>query len=132
MKPSKAKLYDAMGELIYAVAKADGLIQESETEKLHELLLAHPWSREIEWSFDYEKRHDISVPEAYAKAIETCKAFGPSKEYALLFEVLQAVAEASHGMESSEREVIERFRNDLRQHFLTLDLDEEDFQEEER
>ena len=38
MKPSKAILYDAIGELIYAVAIADGRIQESELKKLKELL----------------------------------------------------------------------------------------------
>lgn len=124
MKPSKEKLYDALGELIYAVAKADGLVQPSETDKLHELLMGHSWSREIQWSFDYEHRHDITVGEAYAKALDTCKAYGPTEEYAFLFEVLRAVAEASHGVDTNEREVIQRFKRELKEHFLTLDLDD--------
>jgi len=124
MKPSKEKLYDALGELIYAVAKADGLVQPSETDKLHELLMGHPWSREIQWSFDYEQRKEITVDEAYEKALDTCKAYGPTKEYAFLFEVLRAVAEASHGVDASEREVIHRFKKELKEHFLTLDLDD--------
>lgn len=124
MKPSKEKLYDALGELIYAVAKADGLVQPSETKKLRELLLAHPWSREIQWSFDYEKRQKVTVEEAYEKALETCKNYGPTEEYAFLFEVLRAVAQASQGIDARERAVIRRFKRELREHFLTLDLDD--------
>jgi tellurite resistance protein len=124
MKPSKEKLYDALGELIYAVAKADGLIQPSETKKLHELLLAHPWAREIQWSFDYENRKKVTVEEAYEKALETCKNYGPSEEYAFLFEVLRSVAQASHGIDAKERSVIRRFKRELREHFLTLDFDD--------
>lgn len=122
MKPSKEKLYDALGELIYAVAKADGLIQESETKKLGELLMAHPWSREIRWSFDYEQRKEIDVAEAYSKALETCKAYGPSEEYAFLFEVMQRIAEASHGVDTNEIELMLRFQRELKEYFLTLDL----------
>lgn len=128
MKPSKEKLYDALGELIYAVAQADGLIQKQEVERLHQVLLAHPWSREIQWSFNYENRREQSVEEAYSKAIETCKEFGPSREYAFLFEVLQAVAEASHGVDTNELEIIQRLKGDLKQHFVGLDLSESDFE----
>ena len=124
MRPSKEKLYDALGELIYAVAMADGLIQPEETEKLHDLLLAHPWAANIQWSFDYERQKEVSVEEAYQKALETCKAYGPSDEYAFLFEVILAIAKASHGVETNEKEIIERFKRELKEHFLTLDFDD--------
>lgn len=126
MKPSKEKLYDALGELVYAVAKADGSVQPEEIEKLRELLLAHPRAREIQWSFDYEHRHDITVEEAYAKALDTCKDYGPTEEYAFLFEAVEAVAEASHGVEAREWAVIQRFRSELREHFLNLDAGDVD------
>ena len=121
-QPSKEKLYDALGELIYAVAKADGIVQPAETQKLEELLMAHPWARDIRWSFDYEQDQDHSVEEAYRKALDTCKDYGPTKEYAFLFEVLDAVAEASHGKDTNEIRVIQRFKGELKEHFLTLDL----------
>ncbi len=128
VKPSKERLYDALGELIYAVAKADGLVQAEEIERLQQVLLAHPWSREIKWSFDFEHRRKQSVEEAYSKALETCKEYGPSTEYAFLFEVLQAVAEASYGTDIKEAKIIERFKNELKDHFLGLDFSEEDFE----
>ena len=122
MKPSKEKLYDALGELIYAVAKADGRIQPAEIEKLHELLLAHPSAQSIQWSFDYENRSDIPLDEAYDKALETCKAYGPTEEYAFLFDALDAVAEASDGIDAKELDVIQRFKADLKEHFLNLNI----------
>ena len=39
---SKTRLYDAFGELIYAVAIADGLIQEEETAVIERTLADHP------------------------------------------------------------------------------------------
>jgi len=126
MKPSKEKLYDALGELVYAVAMADGQVQAEEIEKLRELLLSHPSAQEIQWSFDYEHRKDITLEEAYAKALDTCKAYGPTREYAFLFEALEAVADASQGIDAEEWAVIQRFRSELRAHFLTLDLDDVD------
>ena len=128
MKPSKERLYDALGELIYAVAMADGLVQAEEIERLQQVLLAHPWSREIKWSFDFENSREQSVEEAFSKAIETCKEYGPSTEYAFLFEVLQAIAAASHGTDTNEAIIIQRFKNEIKEHFLDLDLSEKDFE----
>jgi hypothetical protein len=118
MYVNKEQLYDALGELIYAVAKADGLVQESETIRLEELLMAHPWAREIKWSFKYEQGRENSVQDAYAKALETCKNYGQSEEYDFLFEVLEAVGAANGGMTPPEREVIDRFQRELKEHFV--------------
>ncbi len=124
MKPSKEKLYDALGELIYAVAKADGLVQAEETAKLDEILQKHPWSREVQWSFDYEKKHETSLEEAYAKALNTCKDYGPAEEYEYLFEILYEIAKASNGLNVEEAQIIVRFKMDLKEHFMNLDLEE--------
>ncbi|MBV6427010.1 MAG: hypothetical protein KIPDCIKN_01523 [Haliscomenobacter sp.] len=118
----KDKLYDALGELMYAVTKADGEVQASEVAKLKELLARHPWSAAIQWSFDYENSRHITLEEAYAKALQTCQEYGPSEEYVFLFEVLDAVAAASSGKDVNEMTVIERFKKELRAHFLEEDL----------
>ena len=126
MKPSKEKLYDALGELIYTLAMADGSIQESEMEKLHELLIAHPNAQAIQWSFDYEQDSRTSLEEVYQKALETCKAYGPTEEYAFLFDALEAVAKASDGIVAEELAVIERFKRELKEHFLNLNIEDLD------
>ncbi len=123
MKPSKDKLYSAIGEMIYAVAKADGIVQASETSKLVTLLTHIPGAADIEWSFNYEKTKNTSVAETFDRALETCKAYGPAEEYAILFDALDVIAKASEdGIHPEEQAVIDRFKYELKEHFLTLDL----------
>lgn len=117
MKPSKEQLYDAMGELIYALALSDGAVQDEEITALEQVLKAHPWAAAIQWSFDYENQKKKPLEEAYQKAMTTCKDYGPSEEYAFLLEVLQTIAEASEGMVTPEAELIIRFREELTEHF---------------
>lgn len=124
MKPSQERLHDAMGELIYAVAKADGLVQESEMQKLEEILHNHPWASQIQWSFNYEHLRENELEEVYAKAIDTFKAYGPSEEYAFLFDVLYQIAKASNGLDAKEAKIIVRFKLDLKAHFLNLDIED--------
>lgn len=124
MQPSQERLHDAMGELIYAVAKADGLVQESELQKLEEILQHHPWASQIHWSFNYEQNRDNSLEDVYAKALETFKEYGPSAEYEFLLEVLYEIAKASHGLNTEEAQLIVRFKLDLKAHFVKLDLED--------
>ena len=124
MKPSKERLYDALGELIYAVAKADGLVQDEEASRLKEILQQHPWAREVQWSFDYENNRETSLEEAYQKAIDTCKAYGPTEEYEYLFDILYEIARASDGVNVEEAQIIVQFKMELKEHFMDLNLDE--------
>ena len=117
MKISKTKLYDAFGELIYALAMADGLIQEDELKALDKVLADHPWASEIKWSFNYEKKKAHSLEDAYKKAIQVCTDYGPSEEYEGLINVLEKVASASEGMEEKEADVIMDFQFELHNRF---------------
>ena len=56
-------------KLIYALAKADGVIQTNEISALEEILGDHPWASEIKWSFNYEVSKNSSVEEIYKKVI---------------------------------------------------------------
>ena len=118
MKPSQERLHDALGELIYAVAKADGVVQASEKKKLRKMLQEHPWASEIQWSFDYEQSHKSTLEEAYEKALDTCKAYGPTEECADLFDILYQVASASNGLDSKEAKLIVQFKLELKAHFM--------------
>lgn len=119
----KTKLYDAFGELLYAIAIADGEIQDEEKKTLERLLKEHPWSREIKWSFDYENQKKHSVEEAYSKAIDICKENGPDPEYKYLLDVMVNVADAFDGIVPQEKIVIDNFRKDLKDRFMS-DLEE--------
>lgn len=115
---NKETLYTAFGELIYTVAMADGLIQESEMNKLEELLKNHAWAADIKWSFDYEVKAKNDLKDTYEKALITFKEHGPDPEYKFLIDVLEEVAQASKGMWSEEADQIIDFEADLRKEFI--------------
>ena len=113
----RERLYDAFGELIYAIAMADGAIQKEEIVTLEKLVRSHPWAKEIRWSFNYEHHKHHSAEEAFDHAINICKLNGPDPEYKYLLEVMTQVAEAFNGIVPQEQKIIEDFKSDLHQRF---------------
>lgn len=107
------KLYEAFGELLYAVAKADGSVQNEEKDALMKLLKDDARESDILWSFNYEEKKAKTVKEAYSKAIDIFKYHGPFSEYARFADVLEKVAAAFQGISREEKEIIASFRNDL-------------------
>ena len=120
---SKTRLMDAFGELIYAVAIADGIVQPEEIQTLEEMLKDHPWASEIKWSFNYELKNENSLKESYEKALQTLKENGPFEEYTYLVEIIEKLAVSSDGIDIQEQKVISNFQHSLRDHFLEF-LDE--------
>ena len=113
----KDRLYDAFGELIYAVAKADGIITQEETRRLDEILEGHPWASEIRWSFDYENEKQHSVEAAYEQALDRCIKNGPDAEYAYLLEILDALAKVCQEGRKQEEQMINDFKTNLTKRF---------------
>lgn len=111
------KLYETLGELIYVVAKADGVIQESELESLSNLLKGHKFANEINWSFNYEASKDRSVEEVYAKVISVCDTIGPSPIYKEFIDMMNVIASADAHLDHKEEEVIHSFSKDLIERF---------------
>lgn len=115
---NKERLYDAFGELIYALAMADGLIQPEEIQALDTILQGHPWASQIKWSFDYESNKKLDIKDVYKKALDTFTEHGQDKEYTYLIDILQKVAKASDGINEAEQQMIERFQKDLNTNFI--------------
>ena len=111
------RLYDVLGELLYAIAKADGVIQKEETEALNKLLSNHAYGNEIKWSFDYESSKDASVEEIYNKVINFCHGHGPAAEYDEFIKAMKVIAEAANGVEDIESNIINSFSKDLLERF---------------
>ncbi len=107
------KLYEAFGELVYAVAKADGVIQDTEVARLKEMLRGYSGADDIIWSFNYEQGKEHDLKHAYEKALDVMIQYGPFEDYPKLIEILKSVAEASDGIDDNERILIERFEDDL-------------------
>jgi hypothetical protein len=115
---SQSRLHDAFGEIIYAVAIADGMIQEDEVKVIDEKLEQFSWGEDAKWSFNWEKKKGTQLKDAYLKALDTLKENGPHPNYYELIELLEDVAKASDGFEKKEGKVISIFNKSLKAHFL--------------
>ncbi|MBB6459296.1 TerB family tellurite resistance protein [Flammeovirga kamogawensis] len=111
------KLYETLGELLYAIAKADGLIQDEERDALNELLKNHSWASEIRWSFNYEENQNATVEETYNKVINYCHSYGPTAEYEEFIDAMKFIANASNGIDEDESKIINSFSKDLIERF---------------
>ena len=114
----KEKIYEVLGELLYVVAKADGRIEIEEKEALSSLFVNHPWAAETIWSFDYEVRKNNDIESVYKKVINFCQDYGPAPEYNEFIEAMNKIAEAIHGVDENEKNVINSFSNDLIERFI--------------
>ena len=113
----KEKLYETLGELLYVIAKADGIIQNEEKVSLAELVKEHAWAEQITWSFDYEALNNSSIDDVYSKVINFCHRYGPAPEYYEFVTSMKLIADATNGIDKDEEKVINSFSRDLIERF---------------
>ena len=111
------KLYETLGELLFVIAKADGVIQDEERDALTKLLKDHSWATDIEWSFNYEESKQPSIEDLYDKVIIACHRVGPSPIYTEFISSMETVASASNGVDKDEDGLIKSFSADLIKRF---------------
>ncbi len=117
----KQHLYYALGQLAYAVAKADGEIQHEEKEQLHKIVTAEVEHHDID--FDYAdiifhilKKDKKDLETTYNWAIHSMKL---GKHYFTdelkqqFVNIIKKVAQAFPPITVQEKEIIDRFRRDL-------------------
>lgn len=120
---TKENIYKAMGSLAYAIAKADGEIQEEEKQTIQKLAQQEFELSDVdnEWisnMFLKLEKEQIDLEDAYQFAIDTLEAsrFGfefdeVMKKKCLRF--MERTAEAFSGTSLDERIIINRFKKDL-------------------
>ena len=111
------KLFEVLGELLYAVAKADGVVQNEEKEVLNKIFQNHPWASSITWSFNYEASKGHSVEDVYHKVIDFCKHYGPAPEYAEFIDAMELLAKANEVVDENEEKIMTSFTKDLTNKF---------------
>jgi uncharacterized tellurite resistance protein B-like protein len=124
------RLYEVFGELLYAIAMADGLIQEEEITALEEIVENNPWSTSMQWSFNYEKNKAHDVEAVYKKVINYCHQHGPSPHYIEFISAMEKIAAAADGIDAKETEMIQSFSADLTARFQQ-DLDKKSRRDED-
>ncbi len=107
------KLYEVLGELLYAVAMADGVIQAEEKNALHNFFSNHAMGEDVIWSFEYEETKKPPVDSIYTKVIDYCHSYGPSPIYVEFMDAMQVIAKAANGIDESESKILNSFSVDL-------------------
>ncbi|MEQ8910350.1 MAG: hypothetical protein RIC95_14215 [Vicingaceae bacterium] len=116
------RLYYALGELAYAVARADGQINFEERNKLHDIVVkeakCHNYSFNVSEIIFHilQKEKILTIEDNYRSAmkeIEICSNFLTDDMKAEFVAVLDKVARAFDSVTVEERDVIERFRSDI-------------------
>lgn len=119
---AKQSLFYGLGQVVYAVAQADGKVQREEREKLHKFLKEE--INRIDADFDYtdiifqllDKEH-IDFETSYKWGIDSMKLGSHKLTSQLRWEfvdLLCKVAESYPPTSKNEMEIISRFLQDLR------------------
>lgn len=111
------KIYDVLGEMLYVVAMADGVIQKEEKDALEKFFGNHAQGEDVVWSFEYEESHKSNIEEIYEKVIDFCHTYGPSPVYVEFIDAMKVIAEAADGINEQESEFINSFSADLLERF---------------
>lgn len=114
-------LYYALGELAYAIAKADGAIQNEEKQILHHIVISELKKN----NFDIEnieiiprfmEQDDVPVETTYREALDLMRTNNiylseTLKEKFISF--IQTVADAFPPVTIEEQSIIDRFKKDI-------------------
>ena len=118
------RLYFALGELVYAVAKSDGTINFEEKNKLHDLVVKEAKCHLHEFNVSeiifhiMQKDQLFSIEESYQmamKEINICSNYLTEDMKAEFTAVLEKVARAFGKFTTEEKALIARFRTEIDQ-----------------
>ncbi len=112
-----SSLYLGFGNLVYALAKADGRVQNEEADTVRQLLAEQPFGELAQYAFTLLEERNVSVEEAYAfgmrRLTDNRKALNDSLKKQFV-DMLLHVAGAHDDTSRKEQDMIKRFRRDLR------------------
>jgi uncharacterized tellurite resistance protein B-like protein len=116
-------IHIAMGSLAYAIAKADGVIQDEEKIMIKQLAqqefeLSDADNEWISNMFNKLEKDGISLDEAYSYAIDTLESNRYDNDFTdsvkkKCISFMEKVSESFDGISGEEQQVIERFKKDM-------------------
>lgn len=122
MMTPEQNLHNAIGELAYAIAKADGAIQKEEAKKFQDIVAAELRCKDYDFDVSdiifqiLQKDKFISPETAYNWAIKEIKLNGHylSPEMKETFiKVIEKVAKAFPPVTKEEQQIVDRFKTDI-------------------
>jgi len=122
MMTPEQNLHNAIGELAYAIAKADGAIQKEEAKKFHDIVAAELRCKDYDFDVSdiifqiLQKDKFISSETAYNWAIKEIKLnshyLSPEMKETFI-KVIEKVAKAFPPVTKEEQKIVERFKLDI-------------------
>lgn len=114
-------LHYAIGEIAYAIAKADGEIQKEERKKFHDIVAAELRCKDYEFNisdiiFQIMEKDKASAEEAYNTAINEIRINSHYLSPVLkktFIAVVEKVAKAFVPVTADEKSIIERFKKEI-------------------
>lgn len=101
------------GRIIYAVAKADGEVQDAEIKVIQEVIDNNDWAQEVELSFEVERELGEDAREIFDKAMDLFDFTEIKNHYLEFVNLLEQIAEAHDGIVSEEKGMIDEFKRKL-------------------
>lgn len=116
------RIYYAIGELAYAMAKADGVVRAVEREAMHQLVAEKLAQRNYNYDYSEIIFHLLSqqandAETIYQRALNDLRQASNFLDEPLereLFEILLEIAKADSPVNASEQAMLERLREDLK------------------
>jgi uncharacterized tellurite resistance protein B-like protein len=114
-------LHYAIGELAYAIAKADGHVQKEEQQKFHDMVVKELHDRNYSFSiseiiFQVMNKSKTSLSDSYHWALEQIKLnshyLSPDLKQKFII-VMERVAAAYPPVTDQERALIQNFKRDI-------------------
>jgi uncharacterized tellurite resistance protein B-like protein len=108
-KPSRETM-NVFGKLLYALAKVDGVVQPSEIDALHAIVAKNKWAKQIEFSFNMEKKLDMDPHTIFTKNMRIFHTRPIDEHYSYFLELMEKIAEAHDGIVPAEQAMIDQFK----------------------
>ena len=114
-------LYYALGELAYAVAKADGTIHKEEKKTIHDIVIAELkknnfYFENLELTIRFLQKDNIPVETIYVEALDVMRSnhfyFDKSLKEKFIG-IIQKIADAFPPITLSEQSIIDKFKRDI-------------------
>ena len=121
MRPLQ-NLHSAIGELAYAIARADGTIQKEERQKFHDIVAAELRCKDYDFDIsdiifqilDKDKYIDSQTSYDWAmKEIRLNSHYLSPQLKETFIKVMEKVAKAYPPVTNEEKEILERFKKDI-------------------
>ena len=109
MKEPDVVTLDVFGKILYAVAMADGEVQQEELDELKKIVDEDKWARKIKLSFDEALHLHMDPRIVFYKNIRIFKTLQTEEYMPYFLNLMSRIAESFEGIVPEEKALINTF-----------------------